>query len=248
MAGPVVSAPLHLLDHPQAIEARLLELGLVVRRDGMVMSLPDLYSRVLDVDGPDDLLVHAQLIASPASGLRVSLRGYFDQSHWQATLALLQSLLDSLHTQAGQTTPAALRDALHSAREAEFIDDGISYAVCFPKDEQHADFALIDVSFSRALDLSEWKDWLAQPPLADLLAADTTRKEAVLALCRKRLQHSGHPLAIADLQVLSAIGNAGNALFTIMAPASEAVLFCDLTDTGGISISLVDAHGRQTKL
>lgn len=248
MAGSVVSVSSLLLDHPQAIEARLLDLGLVVRRNGMVMSLPDLYSRVLDVDGREDVLVHAQLTASPDSGLQVSLRGYFDQSQWPATLALLQSLLDSLHTQAGRTTPAALCDALRSACEAEFIDDGNSYAVCFPEQEPDADLELIDVSLSRALDTGEWQDWLAQPPMANLLAADRTRKEAVLALCRKRLEDAGHPLAVAELHVLSAIGNAENGLFTIMAPASEAVLFCDLADTGGLSISLVDAHGRQTKL
>lgn len=214
----------------------------------MVMSLPEHYSRVLDVKGHDDVLIHAQLTASPGSGLQVSLRGYFDQSQWPATLALLQSMLDSLHTQAGRTTPAALCDALRCVRETQCIDDGNSYAVCFPEQETHTDFALIDVSFGRALDHSEWQDWLSQPPMADQLVADTTRKEAVLTLCRKRLGDAGHPLATADLHVLSAIGNAENALFTLMAPASEAVLFCDVADTGGVSISLVDAHGCQTKL
>jgi hypothetical protein len=57
-----------------------------------------------------------------------------------------------------------------------------------------------------------------------------------------------HPLAEAHLSVLGAIGNADGALFTVMAPAAEAVLFCDLGDDGSLSISLVDAKGAQITL
>lgn len=235
-----------LLDHPQAIEARLRNIGLRVRRDGVVMSLPELYSRVLDVDARDDVLVHAQLTASTGHGLRLSVRGYFDDEQWSATLSLLESLLDSLHAPIGRSMPATLRRALRDACEIQFSDDGCSYAVSFPEQEADADFRLVDVTLSRAIDIGEWQNWLAQPPMADLLADDTARKEAIIELCRKRLRDTGHPLASADLQVLSAIGNAEGALFTVMAPAQEAVMFCDLGDDSRLSISLVDAQGRQT--
>ncbi|MEO5625773.1 MAG: hypothetical protein ABIQ70_07190 [Dokdonella sp.] len=237
-----------LLDHPQAIEARLLDLGLSGRRDGVVMSLPELYSRVLDVVAREDVLVHAQLMASAGNGLQLSLRGYFDAEQWSATLALLESLLDSLHARLGRSMPVTVRRALRDAGEIQFCDDGCTYAVCFPAQEADAEFRLVDVTLSRGLDIGEWQAWLAEPPMADLLAADKTRKEAVIALCRKRLADAGHPLADADLQVLSAIGNAEGALFTVMAPAQEAVIFCDLGDDSSLSISLVDAQGRQTTL
>ncbi|MEO6688951.1 MAG: hypothetical protein ABIS07_00015 [Dokdonella sp.] len=237
-----------LLDHPQAIEARLRDLGLSVRRDGVVMSLPELYSQVLDVDARDDVLVHAQLIASVSHGLRLSLRGYFDAEQWSATLAQMETLLDSLHAPLVRSMPSTVRRALRDACEIQFSDDGCVYAVSFPEQEAGADSRLVDVTLSRALDSGEWQGWLAQPPMADLVAADAARKEAIIELCRTRLRDTGHPLASAELQVLSAIGNAEGALFTVMAPAYEAVMFCDLGDDSTLSISLVDAQGRQTTL
>jgi hypothetical protein len=252
-----VTAIVRLLDHPQAIEARLCGLGLRVRRDGIAMSLPELYSRVLDVDARDDVLVHAQIVASPGDGLQLSLRGYFDAQQWAATLALLESVLDSLHVPVGRSMPTTVRRALRDAREIRFSDDGCAYAVCFPEREPDADSSLadgtavntlVDVTLGRALDIGEWQAWLAEPPLADLVASDTTRKEAAIALCRARLHQLGHALADVDLQVLSAMGNAAGALFTVLAPAHEAVMFCELGDDSTLSISLVDAQGRQTTL
>lgn len=241
-------APARVLDHPQAVEARLRDLGLSVRRDSVIMSLPELYSRVLDVDSRDDVLVHAQLMAAADSGLQLSLRGYFDAEQWAATLALLESLLDSLHAPLGRSMPAPVRRALRDTCEIPFSDDGCTYAVCFPEQEADAEFRLVEVTLTRALDIGEWHGWLAESPMADLVAADKTRKEAIIALCRTRLHDAGHPLADADLQVLSAIGNAEGALFVVMAPAQEAVMFCDLRDDSRLSISLVDAQGRQTTL
>lgn len=120
--------------------------------------------------------------------------------------------------------------------------------MCFPEQEADAESRLAEVTLSRALDIGEWQRWLAESPMADLLTADKTRKEAIIALCRTRLHEAGHPLADADLHVLSAIGNVEGALFVVMAPAQEAVMFCDLRDDSSLSISLVDAQGCQTTL
>ncbi|MEO7323878.1 MAG: hypothetical protein ABIW82_03535 [Dokdonella sp.] len=237
-----------LLDHPQAIEARLRDLGLSVRRDGVVMSLPELYSRVLDVPARDDVLVHAQLTASAGNGLQLSLRGYFDAEQWSATLALLESLLDSLHSPLGRNMPVTVRRALRDTREIQFSDDGCTYAVFFPAQEADAESRLVDVTLSRALDTGEWQGWLAEPPLADQLATEAQRKQAVLALCRKRLADAGNALATADLHVLSAIGDAESAMFIVATPAADAMMYCDLAASGHISISLVDAQGRKMML
>lgn len=238
---------MRLLDHPLAIEDRLRGAGFTARRDGMAMSLPELYSRVFDAGG-DEVLVHVQLIASAGGGLQLALRGYFDAGQWAATHSLLESLLDSLHRRIDRVVPAIVRTRLRAMQEIEFTDDDTLFALNFPADEPDADFSVVDLTLRRALEEGEWQSWLSLPPLMDQVAAEAARKDAILTLCRKRLRSAGHPLAEAHLSVLGAIGNADGALFTVMAPAAEAVLFCDLGDDGSLSISLVDAKGAQITL
>jgi hypothetical protein len=236
-----------LLDHPIAIEERLRGAGFVARRDGMAMSLPELYSRAFDASG-GEVLVHAQLVASAGGGLQLALRGYFDASQWAPTLSLLESLLESLHRRIGRVVPEVVCTHLRAMQEIESTDDDTAFALNFPADEPDADFSVVDLTLCRALDEGEWQAWLSLPPLADQVASEAARKDAILTLCRERLRAVEHPLADADLGVLGAIGNADGALFTVMAPAFEAVLFCDLGDNGSLSISLVDASGIQTTL
>jgi len=247
--------PDKVLDHPYFIEQHLLTEGFVTK-EGFRSHLPGLHTVVLRHPAEKDSVFQVQILAVEEPGtLEVHFMGYAPPPRWSAVQSLMIEAVGGLFRRARQPAPeAVLQAALETHSGTSWSEHGLSVRVEFheaepdpdshdPEPHPEQDYISGVVTLSRPVEPSEWHEWLARGPMADMSDRIEAEKDSMREQCRSVLRAHGHPLAEEEFHI-NQVDRLNDRRSVIIMTADCTGMICDVFTDGSVQVSVVQPDGQ----